>query len=120
MTERKSAAGSITSHGDVVGAAAGLAASVATPAPASAGMSSTAPSAAREHLWALVLAGGNGSRVSAVTSGPGGLAVPRQYCNVGRPTRMLRWTLDRAATVVPRERVVTGGRRIGAGEVTAS
>jgi mannose-1-phosphate guanylyltransferase len=107
MTEGKSVAGSTTSHGDVVAAATRPAASVATPAPAFAGTISTAPSKAPEHLWAVVLAAGNGSRVSDVTSGPEGVAAPKQYCNFGRPTCMLRWALDRAATVVPRERVVT-------------
>lgn len=61
----------------------------------------------REHLWAVVLAGGNGSRVSGLTSGPAGVAAPKQYCTFGRATCMLRWALDRAATVVPRERVLT-------------
>jgi mannose-1-phosphate guanylyltransferase len=61
----------------------------------------------REHLWAVVLAAGNGSRVSALTSDSAGAAVPKQYCTFGRPTCMLRWALDRAASVVPRERVLT-------------
>jgi mannose-1-phosphate guanylyltransferase len=61
----------------------------------------------REHLWAVVLAAGNGSRVSGLTSGPAGVAVPKQYCRFGRATCMLRWALDRAATVLPRERVLT-------------
>ncbi len=61
----------------------------------------------REHLWAVVLAAGNGSRVSGLTSSPAGVALPKQYCRFGRATCMLRWALDRAATVVPRERVLT-------------
>jgi mannose-1-phosphate guanylyltransferase len=61
----------------------------------------------QEHLWAVVLAAGNGSRVSTLTSGPEGSPVPKQYCTFGQPTSMLRWALERAAAVVPREHVTT-------------
>jgi mannose-1-phosphate guanylyltransferase len=61
----------------------------------------------QEHLWAVVLAAGNGSRVSALTSGSAGSPVPKQYCRFGQPTSMLRWALDRAAAVIPPEHVLT-------------
>jgi mannose-1-phosphate guanylyltransferase len=60
----------------------------------------------REHAWAIVLAGGDGLRLSEWTADPSGLAVPKQYCSFGRPRSMLRWALERACRVVPREHVV--------------
>ncbi len=60
----------------------------------------------REHVWAIVLAGGDGLRLSEWTADHSGRAVPKQYCSFGRPRCMLRWGLDRAAGVVPRERVL--------------
>jgi mannose-1-phosphate guanylyltransferase len=59
-----------------------------------------------QHVWAVVLAAGNGSRVSALTSSPTGVHVPKQYCSFGRPTPMVRWALERASALVPRERVL--------------
>ena len=60
----------------------------------------------REHVWAIVLAGGDGLRLSEWTADQSGRAVPKQYCSFGRPRSMLRWALDRAGGVVPRERVL--------------
>jgi len=59
-------------------------------------MSKKAP----RHLWAVVLAAGNGRRVSALTSGETGRPVPKQYCALGGYKTMLRWALDRAAGLV--------------------
>ena len=61
----------------------------------------------REHAWAIVLAAGDGLRLSEWTADRSGRAVPKQYCSFGRPRSMLRWALDRACGVVPREHVVT-------------
>ena len=60
----------------------------------------------REHVWAIVLAGGDGLRISEWTADHSGRAVPKQYCSFGRPRSMLRWALDRAGGVAPRERVL--------------
>ena len=60
----------------------------------------------REHAWAIVLAGGDGLRLSAWTADPSGRAVPKQYCSFGQPRSMLRWALERACRVVPREHVL--------------
>jgi mannose-1-phosphate guanylyltransferase len=60
----------------------------------------------REHAWAIVLAGGDGLRLSTWTADQSGLAVPKQYCSFGRPQTMLRWALERACSVVPREHVL--------------
>jgi mannose-1-phosphate guanylyltransferase len=59
------------------------------------------------RLWAIVLAGGNGRRVAALTLDEAGLAVPKQYCRFGRATPMLRWALERARRSVGDGRVVT-------------
>jgi mannose-1-phosphate guanylyltransferase len=61
----------------------------------------------REHAWAIVLAAGDGLRLSEWTADRSGRAVPKQYCSFGRPSSMLRWALDRACSVVPKEHVVT-------------
>jgi mannose-1-phosphate guanylyltransferase len=61
----------------------------------------------REHVWAIVLAAGDGLRLSEWTADRSGRAVPKQYCSFGRPGSMLRWALDRACGVVPKEHVVT-------------
>jgi mannose-1-phosphate guanylyltransferase len=61
----------------------------------------------REHAWAIVLAAGDGLRLSEWTADRSGRAVPKQYCSFGRPRSMLRWALDRACSVVPKEHVVT-------------
>lgn len=61
---------------------------------------------ANAHSWAVVLAGGDGRRVSSFTLSTDGTAIPKQYCTFGEPTCMLRWAVDRAAAVVPRDHVV--------------
>ena len=61
----------------------------------------------REHAWAIVLAAGDGLRLSEWTADRSGRAVPKQYCSFGRPRSMLRWALDRACSVVPKEHVLT-------------
>jgi mannose-1-phosphate guanylyltransferase len=58
-----------------------------------------------EHLWALVLAAGEGSRIRHLTTDAKGRSVPKQYASFGGDTSMLRKTLNRAERIVPRERV---------------
>jgi len=58
-----------------------------------------------EHLWALVLAAGEGSRIRHLTTDAGGRSVPKQYAAFDGKASMLRKTLDRAERIVPRERV---------------
>ena len=41
------------------------------------------------RLWALVLAGGDGTRLQALTRVIAGAPIPKQYCMVGRVARML-------------------------------
>ncbi len=58
-----------------------------------------------EHLWVLVLAAGEGSRIRHLTTDADGLSVPKQYATFNGEASMLRQTLDRAQRIVPRERV---------------
>jgi mannose-1-phosphate guanylyltransferase len=54
----------------------------------------------------VVLAGGDGSRVSALTRGVAGESVPKQYCGFGSEEPLLRWALRRAAGIVPWARIL--------------
>lgn len=51
------------------------------------------------HNWALVLAAGEGRRLSALT------AVPKQFCSLNGEVSLLQLAIDRARSVVPRERI---------------
>ena len=35
-----------------------------------------------EHTWALVLAGGEGTRLRALTTDSSGISVPKQFCSL--------------------------------------
>jgi mannose-1-phosphate guanylyltransferase len=76
---------------------------------------------AQEHLWAIVLAAGDGRRVSAWTADAQGATVPKQYCSFGEQKAMIHWALERARGVVPPEHVVVvvaeGHRRFWANEL---
>jgi mannose-1-phosphate guanylyltransferase len=56
--------------------------------------------------WAVVLAGGDGQRVSALTRDASGRVVPKQFwpCNGRAP--MVRWALARARQIAPAPRVL--------------
>jgi mannose-1-phosphate guanylyltransferase len=55
--------------------------------------------------WALVLAGGEGSRLKALTMTPGGAHVPKQFCSLAGGPSLIDEALDRAESVAPRARV---------------
>jgi mannose-1-phosphate guanylyltransferase len=59
------------------------------------------------HVWVIVLAAGEGRRLSALTTDVRGVSVPKQFCSFGRSRPMLHWALDRAKALVPAERIVT-------------
>ena len=58
------------------------------------------------NTWAIVLAGGDGVRLRSLTSDAHGISVPKQFCSFGRPEPMIRWAVNRAARVVPRQQIV--------------
>ena len=54
------------------------------------------PQKSVKHLWSIILAGGNGSRVSELTHRWLGRSVPKQYCAFVGTESMLQHTLHRA------------------------
>jgi mannose-1-phosphate guanylyltransferase len=58
------------------------------------------------EAWAIVLAGGDGTRVRDLTRGPNGASAPKQYCSFGGGQSLLGLALDRARSVVGPDRVV--------------
>lgn len=57
------------------------------------------------HLWALVLAAGEGSRLRALTTQPCGTPVPKQYCSLHGGQSLLEDALVRARSQVAPHRV---------------
>jgi mannose-1-phosphate guanylyltransferase len=58
------------------------------------------------NVHAIVLAAGEGRRVSAFTRSADGAHVPKQYCSFGSQTTLLGRALRRARSIAPLERVV--------------
>jgi len=58
-----------------------------------------------EHVWALVLAAGSGSRLRALTTKPCGTAVPKQFCSLHGHRSLLEDAIVRASDIVPPERI---------------
>jgi mannose-1-phosphate guanylyltransferase len=59
------------------------------------------------HIWALVLAGGDGNRLRALTTKPCGTSVPKQYCSLHGGHSLLEDAIARAQRVVAPDRVCT-------------
>ncbi len=59
----------------------------------------------RRRIWVIVLAGGAGQRLSALTT-TAGISTPKQYCSLDGGPSLLRLSLRRALAVAPRERIV--------------
>ena len=51
-----------------------------------------------DPLWAVVLAGGDGSRLSGLTRGPDGVVVPKQFCSLDGGPSLLQSAIDRAVS----------------------
>jgi mannose-1-phosphate guanylyltransferase len=60
-----------------------------------------------DHLWALVLAAGDGRRLQGLTTTRTGLAIPKQFCSLERGPSLLREAIARAAAVAAPERICT-------------
>lgn len=60
-----------------------------------------------QHVWALILAGGDGSRLRALTTKPCGTPVPKQFCSLDGGRSLLEEAIQRASRVVDAERICT-------------
>ncbi|HKE94179.1 MAG TPA: sugar phosphate nucleotidyltransferase [Povalibacter sp.] len=60
-----------------------------------------------DHTWALVLAGGEGSRLRQLTTTRSGTAVPKQFCSLAGGHTLLEEAITRAHGVVTGERICT-------------
>jgi mannose-1-phosphate guanylyltransferase len=59
-----------------------------------------------ESFWALVLAGGDGTRLQSLTRLIAGAPIPKQYCRILGPRSLLETTLSRIAPLVTAERTL--------------
>ena len=59
-----------------------------------------------DHRWAIVLAAGAGTRIRHFMTDAGGRAIPKQFCPIDGSRTMLDWSIERAASLVPRPRIV--------------
>lgn len=59
------------------------------------------------HVWVVVLAGGEGTRLRDYVRSRVGREVPKQYCAFSGGRTMLQHTLDRARRFAPPSRIVT-------------
>lgn len=61
----------------------------------------------RPATWAIVLAAGDGTRLSTLTTDARGNTVPKQFCSLNGGPPLLQAALQRARRIVPKERVCT-------------
>ncbi len=61
--------------------------------------------ASANHVWSVVLAGGEGTRLRALTTRPCGTSVPKQFCSLQGGRTLLEDAVARAAGVMDEERV---------------
>ncbi|MGO9266862.1 MAG: sugar phosphate nucleotidyltransferase [Candidatus Binataceae bacterium] len=57
--------------------------------------------------WAIILAGGDGTRLSSYTRHLTGRATPKQFCCLVGRTSLLQQTMERVSLIVDRDRVLT-------------
>ena len=57
------------------------------------------------RTWAILLAAGAGTRLSRLTRDAAGAPVPKQFCSLDGQRTLLEWALERAASVVERQRI---------------
>src|SRR5450631_604166 len=58
-------------------------------------------------LWVVILAGGDGRRLSALTANARGVSIPKQYCSLNGGPSLLLLALRRALRLVRREQIVS-------------
>jgi mannose-1-phosphate guanylyltransferase len=57
------------------------------------------------RLWTVVLAGGEGSRLSRLTRTSDGIVIPKQFCSLMKSPCLFQDALERARSVVPSQQV---------------
>src|SRR5512138_161057 len=57
------------------------------------------------NVWSIVLAGGDGTRLRALTMRPCGTAVPKQFCSLQGGRTLLEDAVVRAAGVVDKQHI---------------
>ena len=57
------------------------------------------------HVWSVVLAGGEGTRLRALTTGPCGTPVPKQFCSLQGGRTLLEDAIARASGLVDEQRI---------------
>lgn len=60
-----------------------------------------------ECVWSIVLAAGNGKRLTGLARNESGASVPKQFWRIDGTATMLGWTMERAAAIAARQRIVT-------------
>lgn len=65
------------------------------------------PNSASDQLWSIILAGGEGRRLSSLVHRWLGRPQPKQYCTFVGTRSMFQHTLDRASRLTPPDRIVT-------------
>jgi mannose-1-phosphate guanylyltransferase len=58
------------------------------------------------RLWVVILAGGDGRRLSGLTTDASGVSTPKQYCSLDGGPPLLQLALQRALGLTPRDRIV--------------
>ena len=58
-----------------------------------------------EHIWALVLAAGDGRRLRELTTTASGTVVPKQYCSLFEGQSLLQDAVSRAWAIAPADRI---------------
>jgi mannose-1-phosphate guanylyltransferase len=64
-------------------------------------------STGKQHLWGIVLAGGEGNRLKDLVKKQYGYHRPKQFCTFIGTRSLIRHTLDRALKLIPREHLFT-------------
>lgn len=60
----------------------------------------------RRNDWAIILAGGEGTRLRSLTTDPNGRSTPKQFCSFGGGKSLLRQAVARAERTVRRDQIV--------------
>jgi len=60
----------------------------------------------KDRLWAIILAGGEGTRLAETTRRVYGSCLPKQFLGFGQSRTFLQATIDRLAPLIPPERTV--------------